>query len=70
LSLPKFVTLGGKRFAWREVLEARKQQRQATPLIQPALFELKDDTRPASERDAATRYQQPSLLPLMKGEPK
>jgi hypothetical protein len=35
---------------------------------QPALFELKDDHRPAAERTAAGRYQEPTLPGLMTEE--
>jgi hypothetical protein len=34
----------------------------AAKAVQPALFEMKDDTRPSCERTAARRYLEPSLL--------
>jgi len=36
--------------------------------VQPALFELKDDSRPAIERTAAKRYLEPSLFSLLDAE--
>jgi hypothetical protein len=32
---------------------------------QPALFALRDDHRPAAERDAAERYREPSLFTVL-----
>jgi hypothetical protein len=39
--------------------------RKAAPPPQPALFELKNDCRPAGERTAAGRYQEPTLFAKM-----
>jgi hypothetical protein len=44
----------------RAQIEAQNRER----LRQLALFELHDDSRPVTERTAADRYQQPSLLDL------
>jgi hypothetical protein len=39
---------------------------QATPAaVQPALFTLLEDHRPAVERDAAERYSEPSLFTVL-----
>jgi hypothetical protein len=39
---------------------------QATPAaVQPALFTLREDHRPAGERDAAERYSEPSLFTVL-----
>ena len=63
---PKFITIDGKRFAWRDVLQRRREQQQAmAEPEQPALFELKEDHRPASERSAAGRYLEPSLFTVL-----
>jgi hypothetical protein len=63
---PKFIEIDGKRIAWRDVLQRRREQLQAsTQPEQPALFELKDDCRPASDRTAAGRYREPSLFTLL-----
>jgi hypothetical protein len=69
MPLPKFITIDGKRFAWREVLQRRREHREAcAEPEQPALFELKEDRRPASDRTAAGRYREPSLFTLLDGE--
>jgi hypothetical protein len=60
---PKFVEIEGKRLLWRDVLRLRREQKMATAAqVQPALFELKNDSRPKEERTARDRYEQPSLL--------
>jgi hypothetical protein len=39
---------------------------QAKPAaVQPPLFALRDDHRPAGERDAAERYREPSLFTVL-----
>jgi hypothetical protein len=59
----KFIDIDGKRFVWRELLQRRREQLAAAVRVeQPALFELKEDCRPASERTAAGRYSEPSLF--------
>ena len=46
---PKFIDIDGKRFLWRELLQRRREQVAAAARVeQPALFELKEDTRPDS----------------------
>ena len=64
MSPPRFITIDGKAYLWRDILKCRQEQlaahRQAK---QPALFgHLPEDSRPTLERKAADRYQQPSLL--------
>ena len=66
MPLPKFVVLNGVRYAWKDILKARREQKREPPQ-QPSLFQLKDDARPAPERSAAGRFLEPSLLDLMKG---
>jgi len=59
----KYIEIDGKRYLWREVLQLRREQKKAhARALQPTLFELKDDCRPAAERSAAGRYQEPSLF--------
>jgi hypothetical protein len=59
----QFIEIDGKRYLWRDVLKLRREQRQAYARAhQPALFELKNDHRPAAERTAAGRYLEPSLF--------
>jgi hypothetical protein len=62
---PKFIDIDGKRFVWRELLQRRHEQVAAAARVeQPALFELKEDSRSPSERTAAGRYSEPSLFSL------
>ena len=59
----KFIWIDGKRHLWRDVLQLRREQKRAhANAKQPALFEMKDDRRPAAERTAAGRYLEPSLF--------
>jgi hypothetical protein len=54
MTLPRFVEIDGRRDQWRELVALR--QAQAVPKAQqPALFELREDHRPAGERNAAER---------------
>jgi hypothetical protein len=63
MAAPKFIDIDGKRFVWRELLQRRRGQLAAAARVeQPALFELKEDRRPASQRTAAGRYSEPSLF--------
>jgi hypothetical protein len=59
------VIIEGRAYSWRALCELRKAQmeaRRAAQGSQPALFELKDDRRPAAERTATGRYREPNLL--------
>ena len=63
MSNPKFIEIDGKRLLWRDVLQLRREQKQACAnAVQPALFELHEDRRPLAERTAAGRYLEPSLF--------
>jgi len=70
MAAPKFIEIDGKRIAWRDVLQRRREQIEACAEPgQPALFELREDHRPASDRTAAGRYLEPSLFTtLLYGE--
>jgi hypothetical protein len=66
---PKFIEIDGKRFVWRELLQRRREQVAAAAKVeQPALFEMKADSRPIAERTAAGRYSEPNLFDLAGGE--
>ena len=65
---PAFIDIDGKRYAWRDLAEKRKEQRRAARTQQPALFELREDCRPRTERTAAGRYLEPSLFTLIEKE--
>jgi hypothetical protein len=58
----RFVEIDGKRYAWKDILQKRREQLRQSRQPQPTLFELKDDARPASERTAAGRYSEPTLF--------
>lgn len=53
---PSFLVIDGKRYLWRDILKLRREQRKAARQRQMALFELKDDSRPASQRTADCRF--------------
>ena len=62
---PRFIEIDGKRYLWRDIIKLRQEQRAAARRgEQPALFELHEDCRPATERTAAGRYLEPSLFTL------
>jgi hypothetical protein len=55
-------------YSWQQLCELRRQQLEAWKAAQPkqpALFELKDDCRPATERTVARRYHEPTLFSLI-----
>lgn len=57
----------GRAYSWRQLCELRRQQveaRRAAQGRQLALFELRDDSRPASQRRADGRYAEPILPEL------
>jgi hypothetical protein len=62
------VIIEGRAYSWRALCELRKAQmeaRRAAQGSQLALFELKEDRRPAAERTASGRYSEPNLLALI-----
>jgi hypothetical protein len=69
MTIPKFITIDGKRHLWRDLVQQRGAQLLACSRAQqPALFELKEDHRPAADRSAAGRYLEPSLSTLIDRE--
>lgn len=58
----RFIVIDGRRYAWRDILKLRREQREATRAPQLALFELKEDSRPASQRTAEGRFREPTLF--------
>jgi hypothetical protein len=52
----------------RAVRRRREQVAAAAKVVQPVLFEMEEDSRPASERTAAGRYSEPSLFTFMEPE--
>jgi hypothetical protein len=65
MAKPDIILIGGHAYRWQEICELRRQQLEAWKAAQHrqlALFELKDDCRPATERTAAGRYAEPTLF--------
>jgi len=63
MRIPPFIEIDGKRHLWRDLVNLRREQREAARRTeQPALFELRNDSRPLAERTAASRYLEPSLF--------
>jgi hypothetical protein len=61
MALPRFIEIDGRRYLWRDLVALRRAE--ATPAAQqPALFALREDHRPAAERNAAERYSEPNLF--------
>jgi hypothetical protein len=58
----KSIVIDGKRYLWREILQLRREQRKAARKPQLTLFELKEDSRPASQRTAEGRFTEPTLF--------
>ena len=57
--------IDGHAYSWRRICELRRQQLESirrARMEQLALFDLKDDRRPAADRSAAGRYAEPGLL--------
>jgi hypothetical protein len=68
-SKPDTIIIDGSAYSWKRLLELRREQIEAWKAAQPrqpALFELKDDSRPAAERIAAGRYLEPTLLTFLR----
>jgi hypothetical protein len=59
---PVFIVIDGKRYAWKDILKLRREQRKAARQTQLTLFELQDDHRPATQRTADGRYTEPTLF--------
>jgi len=64
---PDTLIIGGHGYSWQQLCELRRRQleaRRAAQSTQLALFELKEDCRPAAERTAAGRYEEPTFFDL------
>ena len=58
----RFIEMDGKRYAWRDILKLRREQREKARDAQMTLFEMKDDRRPTSQKTAEGRFTQPLLF--------
>ena len=68
MSKPDIIVVDGHAFSWQRLCGLRRAQLEAWRVAQgaqPALFDLKDDCRPAAERTADGRYREPTLLGLI-----
>jgi hypothetical protein len=69
MAKPDTIIVNGHGYSWQQLCELRRQQLEAwraAQASQPALFEIKDDTRPTAERTAAGRYREPSLFSFVR----
>ncbi len=69
---PATIEIDGRRYLWREIMERRRRQIAAHDTAQARqlmLFELKHDTRPATQRTAAGRYAEPTLFSALDRPP-
>jgi hypothetical protein len=65
------LLIGGHTYCWQKICELRRRQLAALKAArgeQPTLFALNDDCRPVAERTATGRYQEPTLLGLMRDD--
>jgi hypothetical protein len=65
MAKPEIILIGGRAYRGQEICQLRRQQLEPWNVAQPrqlALFELKDDRRPATERSAAGRYAEPTFF--------
>lgn len=68
MARPDTIIIEGRAYSWRALTTLRKAQLDACRKAQgeqPALFELVEDCRPRSERTAAGRYDEPTLLTFL-----
>jgi hypothetical protein len=68
MARPDILVVDGHAFSWRRLYDLRRQQIEEWSKVearQPALFELKTDCRPATERTAARRYAEPTFFAVM-----
>lgn len=69
MKAPDTIVIEGRAYSWRALCEQRRAQLEAWKAAQPqqpALFEVKHDSRPAAERTAGGRYSEPTLLALLR----
>ena len=70
MAKPDTILIGGHGYSWQQLCELRRRQLEAWRAAQPtqlALFALRDDCRPAAERTASGRYEEPTFLALLHG---
>ena len=61
--IPRTIEIDGRPYLWRDLLELRRlrlEQRQRA--VQPTLFPVQHDVRPAIDRRGDDRYREPRLF--------
>lgn len=59
----RYITIDGVRHLWADIKRMRREQIvEARRKKQPPLFELKNDSRPQSQKSAEGRYSEPLLF--------
>jgi hypothetical protein len=59
----RYIEIEGERYEWKHIRELRRAQiNEARRIQQLTLFELRDDSRPASQRTAEGRFTEPVLF--------
>jgi hypothetical protein len=56
------ILIAGQTYLWRDILKMRRDQRKAQKKPQLTLFEMKEDSRPATQLSASGRFQEPTLF--------
>jgi len=65
MARPRFVTIDGRRYLWRDLVALYRTQNTKPRAEQPTLFPVFEDRRPSGERNAAERYRKPSLFTVL-----
>jgi hypothetical protein len=58
----RFITIDGRKYLWAEILKLRREQKREAKKAQLALFELREDSRPTTQKHADGRYSEPTLF--------
>jgi hypothetical protein len=70
MAKPDTIIIDGHAYSWQQICDLRRRQieaRRAAQAQQLVLFPMHEDSRPGSERTTAGRYEEPTLLELMRG---
>jgi hypothetical protein len=60
----RHIVIAGIQYEWKEIRRLRREQIQAARKQQLALFEMKEDRRPASQKTADGRFSEPTLFTI------
>ena len=70
MAKPETLVVDGQGFNWQRLCELRRQQLEAWRVErarQLTLFPMHEDRRPESQRTGAGRYEEPTMLEVMRG---